>query len=149
MPAVRHVLAGLLLVPCVVFAGEIRESSVTREDGTYLIDVVARIDAPLATVHRVMTDYNHLERVVPSIVESRIRHRDSPVKHRVHTVMEACILFFCKRVTQLQDIVQHGTARIEAVILPAASDFHHGHALASRPLSPFGSRRGGQRKGAD
>jgi hypothetical protein len=129
MPAVRHVLAGILLAPCIVSAGEIKESSVTRQAGTYMIDVTARIDAPVATVHRVITDYNHLDHVVPSIVESRIRHRYSPDKHRVHTVMEACILFFCKRVTQLQDIVQHGTQRVEAVILPAASDFHHGHAL--------------------
>ena len=129
MLALHAVLAGMLLLPLAVAAGEIIESAVTEQDGVYDIDIRARIDAPLATVHRVITDYDHLYKVNPAIVESRIVRRDSPVKHRVHTVIEACILFFCKRVVQLQDIVQQGNRRVEAHILPRESDFRRGVAL--------------------
>jgi len=129
MSAVRLVIVCTLLAPCLVSAGEIEALSVTKQAGTYLIDARARIDAPVATVYAMITDYNHLDRVSPSIEESRTIHRYSPIKYRVHTVIKACILFFCKRVTQLQDIVQHDNQRVEADILPAASDFYHGHAV--------------------
>jgi hypothetical protein len=128
MPAARALLAGLLL-PLAVTAGEIMESAVTEQDGVYDIDIRARIAAPVVMVHRVITDYDHLHRANPAIVESRVVHEYSPLRHRVHTVIEACILFFCRRVVQLQDIVQQGTSRIEAFILPQESDFRYGWAL--------------------
>lgn len=136
MPTAGLFLAALLL-PLAVTAGEIMKSSVTERDGIYDIDILARIDAPLATVHRVITDYDSLYRVNHAIVESRIVHSDSPEKHRVHTVIKACVLLFCKRVVQLQDIVQQGRERVEAFILPEASDFRYGRALWE--LTPDGS----------
>ncbi len=36
---------------------------------------------------------------------------------------------FCRRVTQVQDIVQYGQRRVEASILPALSDFRYGRAV--------------------
>jgi hypothetical protein len=119
----------VLLLPLAAMAGDILASMVTEHHGTYSIDVQARIEAPLATVHRVITDYDHLYRVNPAIVESRIVRRDSPVKHRVYTVIEACILLFCRRVVQMQDIVQQGGRRVEALILPQESDFRRGVAV--------------------
>lgn len=125
----RTAILAWVLLPLAAAAGQILQSAVTEQDDVYDIDIRARIEAPLATVHRVITDYDHLYRVNPAIVESRIVRRDSPVKHRVHTVIKACILFFCKRVVQLQDVVQQGDRRVEAVILPEESDFRYGWML--------------------
>lgn len=124
----RWCWACLLLVALVAQAGEILDSAVELDAGTYHITVDARIDAPLTTVHRMITDYDHLYLINPSIVESRVLQVHNPVRHRVRTVIKACILFFCRRVTQLQDITQYGDRRIEAVILPEGSDFRYGTA---------------------
>jgi hypothetical protein len=116
----------LLVVPLLAGAAEILDSSVELEAGTYRITVDARIDAPRETVLRLITDYEHLSRINSSIEETRVLQTNGPDSHRVHTVIRACILFFCKRVTQLQDITRYGNDSVEAVILPEGSDFRHG-----------------------
>jgi hypothetical protein len=109
-------------------AGEILDSSVTLTDGLYRISADARIAAAPESVHRYITDYDHLTRINHSIEESRIVHTYGPERHRVRSVITACILFFCRRVTQVQDMIQHGASRLEARILPELSDFRYGHA---------------------
>lgn len=133
----RWCIAWLFLAaPLVAAAAEILDSAVDLEAGTYRIEVDARIDAPLETVHRLITDYDNLSRINRSIEESRVLRVHSPDRHRVHTVIRACILFFCKRVIQLQDITQYGSDRVEAVILPEGSDFRYG--IARWDLAPDG-----------
>jgi hypothetical protein len=126
---VGRLLACLLLVANLACAGEIRDSSVVLEDGVYRITAQARIHAPMATVIGRITDYNNLTRINHSIEESRIIQTFSPDRHRVHSIIRACILFFCRRVTQVQDIEQQGKDRVEASILPELSDFRYGHAV--------------------
>lgn len=122
-------LACLLCIPGIAQAGEISASSVTLADGVYSIAVDARIDAPPDTVQRRITDYDHLSSINHSIKESRIVQTFGPDRHRVHSVIKACVLFFCRRVTQVQDIVQYGKRRVEASILPELSDFRYGRAV--------------------
>jgi hypothetical protein len=122
-------LACLLLAAGSACAGEIRDSSVILADGVYRIAVDARIAAPPDAVFRSITDYDHLSRINHSIEESRIIHTFSPVRHRVRSVIKACILLFCRRVTQVQDISQRDRVRVEADILPELSDFRYGRAV--------------------
>ena len=122
-------LACLLFVPAAALAGEIDMSSVTLADGVYRIAVDARIAAPPDTVHQRITDYNHLSSINHAIKESRVIQAFGPDRHRVHSVIKACILFFCRRVSQVQDITQYGQRRVEASILPELSDFRYGRAV--------------------
>jgi hypothetical protein len=122
------ILGVLLLIPAVSHAGKIIESSVTLDDGVYTINALALIDAPPATVFHIITDYEHLSSVNQSIRESRIIETYSPLRHRVRTVIRACILFFCRSVLQVQDIEQVGESRLVADIVPALSDFRQGRA---------------------
>lgn len=124
-----RLLACLLCLPALAVAGDIMDSSVTLDDGVYRIAVDAHIAAPVATVHRLITDYDHLSRLNRSIEYSHIVKVFGPDRHRVHSVIRACILFFCRRVTQVQDIVQHNQDRVEADILPELSDFRYGRAV--------------------
>lgn len=124
-----RLLACLLLVTGLACAGEIRDSSVVLDDGVYRITAQARIHAPVATVFGRITDFDNLTRINHAIEESRIIRTFSPDRHRVHSVIRACVLFFCRRVTQVQDIAQQGQDRVEASILPEGSDFRHGHAV--------------------
>ncbi|MEZ5541388.1 MAG: SRPBCC family protein [Pseudomonadota bacterium] len=110
-------------------AGAILDSSVTLAQGVYRIAVDARIAAPVATVYARITDYDHLSRINHAIETSHVLRTDSPTRHRVRSVIKACVLFFCRRVHQVQDMTQDEGSRIEAHILPQQSDFHAGHAL--------------------
>lgn len=126
---VRWLLASLLLVADLACAGEIRDSSVVLEDGVYRITAQARIHAPVATVAGRITDYDNLSSINHAIEESRIIQNFSPDRQRVHSIIRACVLFFCRRVTQVQDMTRHPRYRIEASILPELSDFRYGHAV--------------------
>lgn len=125
----RTLLACLLCLPAVAPAGAILGSSVSLEHGVYRIAVDARIEAPPEVVQQRITDYEHLSRINHAIRESRVTETFGPDRHRVRSVITACILFFCRDVTQVQDIESHERDRVEATILPALSDFRYGHAL--------------------
>ncbi|NNG11679.1 MAG: hypothetical protein HKM88_00360 [Halobacteria archaeon] len=124
----RGVVLCLLCMPLAALAGEILDSSANLDDGVYTLTLMARIDAPPAIVQRLITDYDRLTEINSSLTESRVILEYSPVKHRVHTVIQACILFFCRRVTQVQDITRDANGHIEALILPTLSDFRQGSA---------------------
>ena len=124
----RAFIAGLLLFPAVGLPGEIIESSVSVDDGVFTISVDAHINASPQAVYRHITDYSNLPLLNPSIRESRVTHTFSPARHRVRTVMRACILFFCRSILQVQDITQHGGDRVSARMVPGLSDFRQGQA---------------------
>jgi Polyketide cyclase / dehydrase and lipid transport len=126
---VGRLLACLLCLPGAAQAGAIMDSSVTLEHGIYMISVDARIEAPPDTVHRLITDYDHLHGINHSIEESHIIKTFGPDRHRVRSVIRAYILFFCRHVNQVQDITQQGGRRVEARILPELSDFRYGMAV--------------------
>ena len=119
-------LCCLLLLHGAAVAGNILDSSVQHEAGVYRLSVSAVIDAPLATVYRVITDYDNLAAISPSIIASRSFATDDPRIHRVRSVIRVCILVFCKRVVQLQRVEQVDSRTIEAVMLPEGSDFRRG-----------------------
>ena len=122
----RAIVALLLLLSSAGDASEILESSITLDAGVYVIRVEALIAAPPPTVLQLMTDYDRLTAINTTIKESRIVHTYSPTKHRVQTLIRACILFFCRNVRQLQDVEQHNERLLVATIIPAESDFRQG-----------------------
>jgi len=125
---VRLILCALLLGPLPGHAGGVLESSVTYHEGVYSLSIEARIDAPVAMVYRLITDYDHLSDINPAIKYSRVLRTDSPVKHRMRSVTRVCVLFYCREVTQVQDMTQQADYGIDALILPQGSDFRRGRA---------------------
>ena len=123
---------------CLLFAGmsmtaithasEAVVANVTHDAGVYTLIVHARIAAPLTKVHGMLTAYDHLERVNPAVKESWVIYTFSPLHHRVHTRVEACVAFFCKRLLQVWDVEEKPGGDIIATIVPEASNFKSGHA---------------------
>ena len=111
-----------------VHAGDVMEAEVIHESGVYTLSLEAWISAPVPKVHHMLTDYTHLERVNPAVKESEIIHRSSSVHHRVRTLIEACIAFFCKRLVQVWDVEQQPDHVIVATIVPELSNFRSGYA---------------------
>jgi hypothetical protein len=141
---VRSPLAGLLLFSTLLFsmlvfparAGDILSSDVTLEAGQYAVTIEAAINAPLNVVYRSITDYNNLATINPSIEESRVLLVMSPDRHRVRSVIKVCILVFCKRVVQVQDVTRVDARTVDAVTVPGDSDFRYG--VARWQLTPAG-----------
>jgi len=127
-----NIKVGLLLVGVFVAimadASEVLKAKVAHQSGLYTLELDARITAPVPQVHRLLVDYNHLEQVNPAVKESMIIETYSTARHRVSSVIEACIAFFCKRLIQVWDVEQRTNGDIVASIVPEASNFHFGYA---------------------
>ena len=121
-----RLVAVLLLLPSAALAGEILASSVNHEGAVYSLSVTARIDAPLDTVYRSITDFDNLAAINPAIEESQLLATPAQDMWRVRSVIRVCILMFCKRVKQVQDVTLMEGYAIKAVIVPQGGDFRSG-----------------------
>ena len=122
MSRLRGALLGLLFFPFIAGAGEVVESSVALDSGIYSVDVLVRIEAPLEVVFQAITDYDNLTEINSSIVESYIVETQGADKYRVFSRVKFCVLFFCKHVRQVQDMIEYRPALIKATVLPELSD---------------------------
>jgi hypothetical protein len=118
----------LLLLPCMLQAGEIQNSSVTRDGDVYSLSISARVLAPLAMVYQSITDFSNLAAINPSIEESQVLASQGVDRLRVRSVIKVCILVFCKRVKQVQDVTLVDSHTVVAVMVPGAGDFRAGSA---------------------
>lgn len=80
-------------------------------------------------VYRMLTDYDHLDVVNPSIVESRLLGVAEDGANLVYTVLKSCVLFFCKRMRRVEKVFERGDGVIEAGIVPEQSDFTWGESM--------------------
>jgi hypothetical protein len=119
-------LALLLLMPAGATVADILASSVTHADGRYDLAIRAHVDAPRDAVYRAITDYSNLAAINPDIEVSELLATTPAGVATVRTVINVCILVFCKRVERLQQVTQPDEFSIEAVIIPEGSDFRSG-----------------------
>ncbi len=116
----------LSLTPAIACA----DAVVTRLDqGGYSIRMEAQIAAPLVYVRALLTDYEHLGRVNPSILESQLLGSFSKEQFRVRTVTRSCVAFMCFDLIQVQDVEERRDGEIIATMVPEKSDFKNGVAL--------------------
>ena len=135
-PRLRGLCVSLLLFPYALSAGEILDSKVTHDGVVYRLSITARVDAPLAVVYQLITDFTNLSAINPSIEESQVLASEDPRRQRVRSVIKVCILVFCKRVEQVQDVNLIDSRTLEATMVPGAGDFRGG--LARWEFMPDG-----------
>lgn len=111
-----------------VSAGELINASVEHRDKRYFIEIDMRIKADPARVYALLTDYNHLKRLNGSIELSELMFSLDERTHRVKVVTDACVMFFCKTLTQVQDVEQVDEHVVIATVIPQQSDFEYAHA---------------------
>ena len=136
MIRVYGVFIGLSLFPGVLLAGEILESSVAHDGAVYRLSITARVEAPLAVVYRSITDFSNLAAINPSIEESQVLASQGAGRQRVRSVIRVCILVFCKRVVQVQDVTLVDHRTVVATMVPGRGDFRAG--LARWELTAVG-----------
>jgi hypothetical protein len=128
MQLASGILACCLLLPQVVLAGSIMDSTIALQDGVYHVTIDARIRAPLPVVVRSVTDYDNLSAINPSIEESQVLQVLGPSMYRVRSVIKVCILIYCKWVQHVQDLEQQDEKTIVGITVPAGSDLRSGNA---------------------
>ncbi len=121
-------------------AGQVYTALVTHQSGSYFVEVDALVSAPEPAVRRLLTDYDHLSRVNPAIESSEILLERKLGDYRVRTVTVACVWFYCKRIEQVQDVIESQDGTITAIVIPELSDFQHGYARISLWPEPDGTR---------
>jgi carbon monoxide dehydrogenase subunit G len=109
-------------------AGTIRTTTVERHGDFYALAISVQIDAPIEVVYQSITDFDNLAAINPNIENSHLVGWTNAETQRVHSVIKVCILMFCKRIVQVQDVTRPGEHVIEAVIVPSVSDFRSGFA---------------------
>ncbi|GBE10957.1 polyketide cyclase / dehydrase and lipid transport [bacterium BMS3Bbin12] len=132
----------LILSGCTLFAGAAHAAGVVdlqveRHGDRYRLAMRMNLEMPARELRAIITDYAHLARLNPAIVESKVLARKNGVT-RVRTVVRGCIAFFCFDVHQVQDVQVRADGEIVAVTVPALSDFRYG--LARWRIVPRGAR---------
>ncbi len=117
----------LLLFPEALPAGEVLSAEVDYKDERYIVEIDMRINADPGRVYALLTDYEHLSRISERIKESHLIFSLDEASHRTRVVLEGCIAFFCKELTQVQDVEELGGGMIVATVLAEQSDFVYGH----------------------
>ena len=128
--AVRCSLILLLLCAVVPWlsAGDLTELQVTETGGIYRIRMAMVVHAPAKYVRGVLTDYAHIYRLNPSIIESDILASPEQGVVRVRTLVVGCVAFFCRRVGRVEDVHELASGDLQAAIVPELSDLKSGAA---------------------
>jgi len=113
----------LLLVFCGLAASELEELSVTDNNGSYRIRTVMWVDAPADQVYKVLTDFEHIYRLNPSITESEVLPPAEPGTTRVRTLIEDCVWFRCLKIHRMQRVYEDGPWYLRVETDPRHSDF--------------------------
>ncbi len=112
-----------------VLANDIAEFDVTEEEGVFYIKASVVLYAPADYVHDVLTDYVHIYRLNPSIVESEVLTSPDENVTRVRTKVLGCVVFYCEEIERVEDVKILASGDIQAKIVPEFSQFKSGVTL--------------------
>lgn len=121
----------LLFVAQLSVAAHAIEVDVRYEKKIYYLHTEFEVQASPAQAMQVLTDYEGLVDLGPAIIASEVLDLVDETTTKVRTVIKDCILFFCRKITRVENIVQHGNEKLEMFIIPNLSDVHSGYSVWS------------------
>lgn len=121
-----RLLAALLLAAPPAPAGEIAQANISYRDGRYEIDADMHLDATAAAVRRIVTDYDHLERLSGTITDAVVLERYDERRLKRRLSINTCVLFFCARFDMVENVEAVNPDDIRTTIIPEESDFEYG-----------------------
>jgi carbon monoxide dehydrogenase subunit G len=134
------VFAGLFIISLSVNASQLIRLEVEQKNDVYDVYVEMDVDAPVEAVLAILTDYEQLNRLSDSIIDSKIIHSRNENVVRVETQIENCVLFFCMDIKKVEDVTEDKNGRIMASVVADSSDFRSGHATWEVKSTARGSR---------
>lgn len=121
---IQRVLAAALFAALAASAHayEIETLDVTHDDGRYTANFSVRLAVPVDRVRAIATDYEHLGQLSDLVAESRVLGVSGNTT-RLKLVLRGCVLFLCKSVSRVEDVVAEANGDITTRALPEQSDF--------------------------
>ena len=118
-------LAALCTSSINVGGAELRSVSVTLEDGRYHLTSETLFGVSQDDLYAVLTNYELFEKFTSAIIASRNVESDADGRPRFYTLMEGCILFYCKTFVRRGYLLLTPKHDIIAVADPDESDFEY------------------------
>lgn len=110
---------------CVLHAEEVTAEYI---QGVYHLSANFIVEASAESVVAALTDYDNITQLHPAIIESEVLETNSgATSARIRTVVKDCAIFFCKKITRVENITQRGLESIDAEVVPFLSDLRSGH----------------------
>jgi hypothetical protein len=100
---------------------------VSETRGIYSINLVMQMQVPARYVRRVLTDYAHIYRLDPAIVDSKILSSSDAGVVRVRTRIADCIAFFCMEIDRVEDMRELEHGGLQVTTIPTLSSFKSGY----------------------
>jgi hypothetical protein len=119
-------------------AGGVVDLMISESQGVYQFALEMILDASAEDVRYVITDYAHIYRIDPSIVESEILGTPDRSVTRVKTLINVCFLSFCRDILRVEDVREVGDDDIYTVIVPQLSNVRSG--AAHWRIHPMGAK---------
>lgn len=105
--------------------GTIRTLEITHENGRYHLVANSFLDAPPDALFEVLTDYDNdaFSRISEIYKESGYLPPDKDGTPLVYTVVEGCVLFYCRSMNRVERLEVERPKVIRTTTLPERSDF--------------------------
>ena len=118
-------MLGVLLPLLPAQAATVLQTDVTHKAGRYTVTFEFGVAADANTVRRVLTDYDHLDRLSRVVQKSEQLSPGDDGRPRVRVVMHSCFLFFCQTVHKLETVTEFSDGRLVVIADPAESDYRY------------------------
>lgn len=99
---------------------------VERRGAAFTATFDAVIDAPPRAVYRVLTDFADLRALNPAIVSVSVQAAPGNLGQRVRIVLSSCVWFFCRKIVQVEDVLEPDAHTIVTRVVPGLGDFKSG-----------------------
>jgi Polyketide cyclase / dehydrase and lipid transport len=125
-----HTALGAFLLCCSAFLyaedGSNHDVEVTEQGGVYHIKASVVIDAQAEYVRLVLSDFVHIYRLNPSIIESEVLGEKDDTYTFVRTRILGCAGYFCKELERVEKVRELPSGDLVAEIMPEKSEFRSG-----------------------
>ena len=122
------VVASVWVLACLLISPANAELRISETQGMYSINLVMQLDVPAKYVYRVLTDYAHIYRLDPAIIDSEILPSADNGVVRVRTRIADCIALFCIKIDRVEDVRELGHDILQVTNVPTPGSVKSGHA---------------------
>ncbi len=119
------VVFGGLAISATLSAAVLHSVNIEHERGRYELVSDSYLDAPREAIFDVLTDYDRFDRISGSYKEFGFMEPTPDGTPVVYTIMEGCVLFFCKSLRRVELLETKEPGFIRTVTLPEQSDFRY------------------------
>ena len=113
--------------PCTTLAAEMLHIEMWKSDNQYHLRSASTINAPPELIISTLLNYTNFHRLSGGIKETRYLAPDPDGTPVAFTLVESCILFFCKQIKKTERVLHVSENEIILEADPARSDFKYMH----------------------